>query len=83
MHQQGKRSQAILHTDVVSGSTRSGVATTTSNDDSQYVMLDEQTLPDGTKMKFYAHKTDAPTLDEILEDIYDLASEALIRKLSK
>lgn len=78
-----KPSQAILHTDDVSGCRRSEVATTTSNDDCQYVKLDEKTLPDGTKMKFYAHKDGGPTFDEVMEDIYELASEALIRKLSK
>jgi len=77
-----KLTQAVPHTDVVSCNPRSGVAMT-SNDDCEYVKLDEVKLPDGTKMKFYARKDNAPTFDELMDDIYELASEALVRKLSK
>lgn len=81
-----KHNQASQHTDVISKKSLgrgSGVATTTSGDDYRYIKLDEVTLPDGTNMRFYAHKDNAPTFDEIMDELYDLASEALVRKLSK
>jgi hypothetical protein len=77
-----KHNQAVPHTDVVSCNPRSGAAAT-SKDDCEYVKLDEVKLPDGTKMKFYARKENAPAFDELMNEIYELASEALVRKLSK
>lgn len=71
------------HINDVSHHVGSGAATTQASDHDQYVKLDEVTLPDGTKMKFFARKENAPTLGEVMEEVYDLASEALIRKLSK
>lgn len=50
----------------------------------KYVKLNEVTLPDGkTKLSFFAHKLDAPTLDEVMNDVLELASESLVRRFYK
>jgi hypothetical protein len=54
--------------------------------DSEYIKLNEVALPDGkTKMIFLAKKPNDvdKTFDEVMNEIYNLASESLIRKLSK
>jgi hypothetical protein len=89
-----KHNQAVLHKDDYSKLNGGGVVT--AKNDSEYVKLDEVTLPDGcTKMKFFAKKQlqndavgndaerDGRTFDDIMDEVYDLASDALVRKLSK
>ncbi|MDQ0188276.1 hypothetical protein JI721_15150 [Alicyclobacillus cycloheptanicus] len=73
--------QAVPHTNVVSCNPGSGAAVD-SKEDCEYVKLREKTLPDGHKMIFYAHRENAPTFDEVMDDIYKLVTEALIRKYS-
>jgi hypothetical protein len=75
-----KHNQAVPHRDDISCDPRSGAATT--KRDCEYVKLPQETiLPDGTKMTFYARKDNAPTFDEIMDEIYELVCDSLVRKL--
>lgn len=90
-----KHNQAVSHTDAVSTrvSWGGGVAVNENDDcfvqhenhgDKQtHVKVDETVLPDGTKMTFFARKENGPTLDEVMDGVYEVASEALVRKLSQ
>jgi hypothetical protein len=75
-----KLNQAIIHIDIASNVLGGGQV------DEQHVKIDEKTLPDGkTKMTFLAKKPNelGKTLEEVMNEVLELTSESLIRKLTK